>query len=148
MNKKSILLVEDNPDDEMLVLLALKNSQIMNEIAVVHNGEEALDYLFGMGPYSARDVTLQPQVILLDLKLPKVSGLEVLEHLRADARTRLIPVVILTSSTEDEDVIAGYRLGANSFLRKPMDFEHFSKAVEQMGLYWMMINEAPPKRLL
>jgi two-component system, response regulator len=144
MNEKIILLVEDNPDDEELTLRALKHNHIMNEVVVVHDGGEALDYLFATGKYAGRDPEKHPQVVLLDLKLPKVSGLEVLERVRADDRTKLIPVVILTSSSEEEDVINGYKLGANSYVRKPVDFKGFTEAVQQLGLYWILINEPPP----
>ncbi len=146
MDKKNILLVEDNPDDEELTLLALRESNILNEIIVVRDGAEALDYLFREGEYFEPDPSRMPQLILLDLKLPKVSGLEVLERLRADPRTRLIPVVILTSSSEEEDVIASYRLGANSYVRKPVEFHRFADAVRQLGLYWLLLNESPPGR--
>ena len=144
MSEKIILLVEDNPDDEELTLRALKHNHIMNTVVVVHDGGEALDYLFVSGNFAGRDPSLLPQVILLDLKLPKVSGLEVLERVRADERTKLIPIVILTSSSEDEDIINGYKLGANSYVRKPVDFKGFTEAVHQLGLYWMLINEPPP----
>ena len=142
-NNKVILLVEDNPDDEELTLLALKESNIVNEIVVTRDGAEALDYLFGTGKYAGRDVLQLPQLILLDLKLPKQGGLEVLERLRAAPRTRLIPVVILTSSSEEEDIVASYRLGANSYVRKPVEFHHFADSVKQVGLYWLLLNEAP-----
>ena len=144
MAEKIILLVEDNPDDEELTLRALKYNHILNEVIVVHDGGEALDYLFATGEFSGRISSLLPQVILLDLKLPKVSGLEVLERVRADDRTKLIPVVILTSSSEDEDIINGYKLGANSYVRKPVDFKGFTEAIQQLGLYWLLINEPPP----
>jgi len=142
MNGKIILLVEDNPDDEELTLLALKQSNVLNEITTVRDGAEALDYLFATGPYSDRRL---PQLILLDLKLPKLNGLEVLERLRADPRTELIPVVILTSSSEEEDIVASYRLGANSYVRKPVEFHRFADAVRQLGLYWLLVNETPPE---
>ncbi len=146
MNEKVILLVEDNPDDEELTLLALKESNILNEVVVARDGVEALDYLFGAGKWTGREPSQRPQIILLDLKLPKLSGLEVLERLRADPRTALIPVVVLTSSSEEEDVIASYRLGANSYVRKPVEFHRFVDAVHQLGLYWLLLNEAPPPR--
>ncbi len=144
MHKKTILLVEDNPDDEELTLLALKQSNILNEVIVVRDGVEALDYLFGSGKYAAPYKVLLPQIVLLDLKLPKLSGLEVLERLRLDPRTRFIPVVVLTSSSEEEDIVSSYRLGANSYVRKPVEFHQFADAVRQLGLYWLLINEAPP----
>jgi len=146
MRDNTILLVEDNPDDEELTLLALKESNILNGIVVARDGAEALDYLFGTGKYADRVASRLPQLILLDLKLPKLGGLEVLERLRADPRTGLIPVVILTSSSEEEDVIASYRLGANSYVRKPVEFHQFADAVKQLGLYWLLLNEAPPSR--
>jgi two-component system, response regulator len=143
MRNKSILLVEDNPDDEELTLLALRESRILNEVVVVRDGVEALDYLFATGPYAGQPPEL-PQVILLDLKLPKLDGLDVLQRLRASERTALIPVVILTSSSEEEDILASYRLGANSYVRKPVAFERFVNAVRQLGLYWLLLNEGPP----
>jgi len=141
---KVILLVEDNPDDEALTLRALKKSNVRNAVVVARNGVEALDYLFGTGVYAGRDVRLLPQVVLLDLKLPKIDGLEVLRRLRADERTSLLPVVILTSSKEEQDVISGYRNGANSYIRKPVDFVQFTEAVRQLGLYWLLLNENAP----
>jgi two-component system response regulator len=139
-----ILLVEDNPDDEALTLRALKKNNIRNEIIVARDGVEALDYLFGMGPHEGRDLSSMPQLILLDLKLPRVDGLEVLRRLRADESTRRLPIVILTSSTEEQDRINGYGLGANSYVRKPVDFNQFMAAVRQLGLYWLVLNEQPP----
>jgi CheY-like chemotaxis protein len=144
MIEKIILLVEDNPDDEALTLRALKKSNISNEVVVAHNGVEALDYLFGTGVHANRERPSLPQVILLDLKLPKIDGLEVLRRLRADERTSLLPVVILTSSKEEHDLISGYKLGANSYIRKPVDFVQFTEAVRQLGLYWLLLNEIPP----
>lgn len=144
MGEKIILLVEDNSDDEALTLRALKRNNIRNQVAVARDGAEALDYLFATGAYAGRDITLMPTVTLLDLKLPKVDGLEVLRRLRADERTRLIPVVILTSSKEEQDLINGYRLGANSYIRKPVDFNQFADAVRQLGLFWLVLNEPPP----
>jgi len=140
-----ILLVEDNRDDEALTLRALKKNNINNEVVVAHDGVEALDYLFGTGVHAGRDLSVMPQVILLDLKLPKIDGLEVLRRLRSDSGTRLLPVVILTSSTQEEDRIAGYGLGANSYVRKPVDFAQFIEAVRQLGLYWLILNEPAPK---
>jgi two-component system response regulator len=142
MDDKMILLVEDNPDDEALTLRALRKNNIKNVVVVAHDGVEALDWLFGRGPHAGRDVSLLPQVVLLDLKLPKVSGLEVLQAVRADPRTRRLPIVLLTSSKEEQDVIAGYDLGANSYVRKPVDFDEFAEAVRQLGLYWLVLNEA------
>lgn len=144
MNKKVILLVEDNPDDEELALLAFKKGQVANEVVVARDGVEALDYLFGTGPYTGRDLTQLPQMMLLDLKLPRVDGLEVLRRVRADARLRRLPVVILTSSREEEDLMRGYDLGANSYVRKPVDFTQFVDAVRQLQMYWLVLNEAPP----
>lgn len=147
MDNKIILLVEDNPDDEALTLRALKKNNILNEVVVAHDGVEALNYLFGSGMYTGRDISVIPQFILLDLKLPKVDGLEVLRRLRADKRTKLLPVVILTSSKEEQDLINGYDLGANSYIRKPVDFTQFMEAVRQLGLYWLVLNESPPRRV-
>lgn len=138
-----ILLVEDNPDDEALTLRALKKSNLRNEVVVARDGVEALDYLFGTGQYEGRDTNLMPHLILLDLKLPKIDGLEVLERLRADPRTELLPVVVLTSSIEQEDLIKSYRLRANSYVRKPVDFTQFAVAIQQLGLYWLVLNEKP-----
>jgi two-component system response regulator len=144
MNSKFILLVEDNPDDEVLTLRALKKNQILNEVVVTRDGVEALDFLFGTGAHLGRDVTAVPTVILLDLKLPKLDGREVLQRIRADERTRLVPVVILTSSKEEFDLAQTYRLGANSYIRKPVDFQQFIEAIRQVGLYWLVLNESPP----
>ncbi len=140
-----ILLVEDNPDDEELTLRALRKHNIANEVVVARDGAEALEYLFGTGKYEGRDPSDLPSVVLLDLKLPKVDGLEVLRTVRENPRTRLQPVVILTSSTEDRDRLAGYSLGANSYVRKPVDFLEFTEAVRQLGLYWLVLNELPPR---
>ena len=147
MGERVILLVEDNPDDEALTLRALKKNNITNKIVVARDGVEALDYLFGTGMYAGRDTSVEPELILLDLKLPKIDGFEVLKKLRADGRTRLLPVVILTSSKEQQDVVNGYGLGANSYVRKPVDFEQFVDSVRQLGLYWLVINERPPSEL-
>ena len=145
MDKKIILLVEDNPDDEAMTLRALKKNNIQNEVVVARDGEEALNYLFGdAGAGSGKNPPL-PMVVLLDLKLPKVDGLEVLRRIRADSRTRLLPVVILTSSKEEQDLSSGYSLGANSYVRKPVDFTQFVEAVRQLGLYWLILNEPPPR---
>lgn len=147
MKDKIILLVEDSPDDVDLAIRALKKNNILNEVVVAGDGAEALDYLFGTGKYEGRDMSIMPEVILLDLKLPKIDGLQVLKHLRADERTRLLPVVILTSSREEQDVINGYKFGANSYIRKPVDFNRFTEAVRQLGMYWLVLNELPPKKI-
>ena len=144
MSDKIILLVEDNPDDVELTLRALKTNNIANEVIVVGDGEEALEYLTATGKYEGRSLVDPPQVILLDLKLPKVSGLEVLRAVRADPRIRLLPVVILTSSSEEPDIITSYQLGANSYIRKPVDFNQFREAVRQLGLYWLVLNQTAP----
>ncbi|MBD2185994.1 response regulator [Planktothrix sp. FACHB-1355] len=142
MNHKKILLVEDNPDDEELTLLAFEESNLLGEVMVVRDGAEALDYLLGMGAYANRDVSFKPAVVLLDLKLPKMDGLEVLRRLRTDERTKFIPVVILTTSIEQEDIIKSYDLGCNSYIRKPVDYLQFIEAVRHMGLYWLFLNKA------
>jgi two-component system, response regulator len=144
MIRKVILLVEDNADDEALTLRALTRNNIGNEVVVARDGEEALDWLFCTGKYEARDPRQQPALVLLDLKLPKVDGLEVLKRIRDHAETRLVPVVILTSSREEQDRLRGYLNGANSYIRKPIDFAHFVEAVRQLGLYWLVLNEPPP----
>jgi len=144
MKDKIILLIEDNPDDVALTLRALENNNIKNDVVVVHDGADALDYLFGAGSYAGRDLTIMPQLTLLDLKLPKVDGLEVLRRVRANELTRLLPVVILTSSNEEQDRINAYGLGANSYVRKPIDFGQFVDAVRQLGLYWLILNEPAP----
>ena len=144
MSNGVILLVEDNPDDELLALRALRKNNVTNEVVVARDGVEALDYLFASGPHAGRDTSTMPRLILLDLKLPRVNGLEVLKRLRSDERTRLLPVVILTSSKERSDMLDGYGLGANSYVRKPVNFEQFIRAVEQLKLYWLGLNEAPP----
>jgi two-component system response regulator len=146
MNDKIILLVEDNPDDEALTIRALHKSNIRNEVVVARDGAEALDYLFGRGAHASRNTRVLPQLVLLDLKLPKVDGLDVLRAIRGDPRTRGLPVVILTSSKEDGDLIHGYDLGANSYVRKPVDFVAFADAVRQLGLYWLVLNEFAPER--
>src|SRR5215210_7371242 len=145
LESKMILLVEDNADDEELTLRALKKNHIGNKVFVVRDGAEALDFLFCTGSYADRDPGEMPQVILLDLKLPKVDGLEVLRRLRVDERTHALPIVILTSSTEEKDVIDGYQLGANSYVRKPVDFNEFLEAARQLGLYWLVLNKVPPR---
>jgi two-component system response regulator len=145
MDKRIILLVEDNPDDEALTLRALKKNNVLNEVVVARDGAEALDYLFGTGAHAGRDTSVMPQVILLDLKLPKVDGLEVLERIRADEQTKLLPVVLLTSSKEEQDLINAYNLGANSYIRKPVDFAQFTEAIRLLGLYWLVLNEPPPR---
>ena len=144
MENKHILLVEDNPDDEALTLRALKKNNIANQVVVARDGVEALDYLFGKGSHAGRDMSVVPQVILLDLKLPKVDGFEVLRRLRAEEHTKLLPVVILTTSNEEKDRLNGYGLGANSFVRKPVEFGQFIEAVRQLGLYWLLLNETVP----
>ena len=144
MNSKVILLVEDNPDDEELTLMALQKNNILNEVVVARDGVEALDYLFGEGAGSFSQRRLLPTLILLDLKLPKVDGLEVLKRIRSEERTRLLPVVVLTSSKEDRDLFESYSLGCNSYVRKPVDFAQFVEATRQLGLYWLLLNEAPP----
>lgn len=143
MKNNMILLVEDNPDDEELTLRALRKNNIGNNLVVARDGAEALDFLFCTGQYADRDPHDLPQVILLDLKLPKVDGLEVLSRIRSEERTHLLPVVILTSSREEQDLIKGYKLGANSYVRKPVDFNRFIEAVRQLGLYWLVLNELP-----
>lgn len=139
-----ILLVEDNPADAELTLHALRRNQLANSIRVVRDGEEALDFLFCRGPYHDRSFDRPPKVVLLDLKLPKVDGLEVLRQVKSDPRTRPIPVVILTSSKEEKDLINGYQLGVNSYIQKPVDFDKFRETVKQLGLYWLLVNEPPP----
>lgn len=144
MDDRVIVLVEDNPDDVELTLRAFKKSNIVNQVVVAHDGAEALDYLFGTGRYAGRDISIMPAVILLDLKLPKVDGLEVLRRIRADESTQLLPVVILTSSKEEQDLINGYKLGANSYILKPVGFEKFCCAIQKLGMYWLLLNEPPP----
>jgi len=145
MNSKDILLVEDNPSDVKLTKRALEQNQITNKLIVAEDGQEALDYLFATGQYAGRDVQDLPAVVLLDLKLPKIEGLEVLQRLRANELTRLMPVVILTSSSQEQDMIASYKLGANSYIRKPVDFKQFTDAVRTLGMYWLLLNEPPPQ---
>jgi len=144
MENKVILLVEDNPRDEALTMRALRKSNIVNDIIVARDGVEALDYFFGNKAQAEDDAVVMPQLVLLDLKLPKIDGLEVLRRLRADQRTRRLPVVVFTSSSEEEDMISSYSLGANSYVRKPVEFEHFLEATKQLGMYWLVLNEAPP----
>ncbi len=140
---KVILLADDNPDDVTMTVRALKKSNILNEVIVARDGFEALEYLFGTGKYSGRDTGIQPQVILLDLNMPRMGGIDVLRQIRADERTKLLPVVVLTTSTEEKDRIESYRLGTNSYVRKPVDFDQFSQAIHQLGLYWLLLNDAP-----
>jgi two-component system, response regulator len=146
MGNRMVLLVEDNPDDEELTLRALRKANVANEIVVARDGNEALEFLFGEGRHAGRDPTVMPAVVLLDLKLPKLNGIDVLGRVRADPRTRLVPIVVLTSSSEDEDMLRSYRTGANSFVRKPVEFGAFANAVTQLGAYWMLLNETPPER--
>jgi two-component system response regulator len=141
-----ILLVEDNPDDELLTLRALERNRIANRIVVARDGAEALDYLFGSGAYAGRDTSVLPQIVFLDLKLPKLDGLEVLKRIRAEERTSVLPVVVLTSSDEEQDIIDSYHLGANSYIRKPVDFAQFVETVGRLGMYWLVLNEPPPTR--
>jgi two-component system response regulator len=145
MNRNPILLVEDNPDDQTLILRALKKNNILNEVVLVRDGVEALDYLFSTGAHQGRDPDLMPQVVLLDIKLPKLDGLEVLKRIRADERTKRLPVVILTSSREQQDLMTSYDSGVNSYIQKPVDFNQFSEAVRKLGLYWILLNIPPPK---
>jgi CheY-like chemotaxis protein len=145
MKSTSILLVEDNPSDVKLTKRALEHNQITNELIVAEDGQEALDYLFATGRYEGRDVRDLPAVVLLDLKLPKINGLEVLQKIRANEFTRLMPVVILTSSDQEQDMITSYKLGANSYIRKPVDYRQFTDAVRNLGMYWLLLNEPPPR---
>ncbi|MEP6850816.1 MAG: response regulator [Acidobacteriota bacterium] len=144
MKDKVILLVEDNPKDEALTMRALKKSNVVNKVDVVRDGVEALDYLFCTGEYESRDPNVMPQLVLLDLKLPKMDGLQVLQKMREDERTKLLPVVVFTSSSEQEDMLKSYNLGANSYVRKPVEFEEFSEATRQLGVYWLLLNQPPP----
>jgi two-component system, response regulator len=146
MSGKFIVLAEDNPDDEELTRRAFKKNNVANEIVVVRDGVEALDFLFGVGTHAGRDSTIQPQVLLLDLNLPRLSGLDVLRRLRADERTRCLPVIVLTSSKQEEDVINSYSLGANAYVPKPVDFGHFVDAMRTLGLFWLVLNTTPPRR--
>jgi two-component system, response regulator len=143
MKNKVILLAEDNPDDIQLTLRALKKSNIMNDVVVTQDGVETIEYLFGTGKYAGRDTKVLPQVLLLDLKMPKMDGLEVLQRIRSDERTKLLPIVVLTTSSEDKDRVESYKFGANSYVRKPVDFNQFAQAVNQLGLYWLVLNETP-----
>jgi CheY-like chemotaxis protein len=147
MDKQVVLLVEDNPDDVELTLRAFKKNNLINEMVIATDGVEALDYLFGSGAYAGRDPSLLPQLVLLDLKLPRIDGLEVLRRIRADERTRLLPVVVLTSSKEEQDLVQSYTLHANSYIRKPVNFDRFIEAVRQLGLYWLVLNECPPAKV-
>jgi two-component system response regulator len=144
MKNKVILLVEDNPSDVKLTKRALEQNQIANKLIVAEDGREALDYLFGLGQHAGRDIRDFPAVVLLDLKLPRIDGLEVLKEIRSNEHTKLIPVVILTSSDQEKDLIASYKLGANSYIRKPVDFHQFAEAVRNLGMYWLLLNEPPP----
>ena len=146
MTEGIILLVEDNPDDEALTLRALKKGKILNEVVVARDGVEALEWLFGEGAHAGRDTHVQPQVILLDLNMPRLSGLEVLERIRKDPRTQVVTVVVLTSSKMEEDMLASYARGANSYVRKPVDFTEFAQAVQRLGVYWLLVNQMPPRR--
>jgi CheY-like chemotaxis protein len=145
MGAKMILLVEDNPDDEALTIRALQKNNILNEVVVARDGAEALDFLHGTGKYAGRDISILPEVVLLDLNLPKLNGLEVLKKIREDDRTGLLPVVILTTSNEDRDKVESYRQGCNSYIRKPVDFIQFNEAIRQLGMYWLLLNQGPPK---
>jgi two-component system, response regulator len=146
MKNRIILLVEDSADDEELTIRAFRKHSIRNDVVVARDGVEALDYLFGRNAYEGRDTSVVPEMVLLDLKLPKLDGLSVLRAIRADDRTKRLPVVILTSSKEERDLLEGYDLGANSYVRKPVDFTEFAEAVRQLGLYWLVLNERPPER--
>jgi two-component system response regulator len=145
MPQRFILLVEDNPDDEALTLRALSKHNVANSVVVTRDGAEAIDFLFGAGVHAGRDVSDLPQIVLLDLKLPKLDGFEVLRRIRSNERTRTLPVVILTSSKEDSDIAQGYRDGCNSYVRKPVNFDEFIEAARQLGMYWLLLNEGPPR---
>ncbi len=146
MSKNNILLVEDNPNDVTLTVHAMKKNKLVNEIVVTRDGVEALDYLFGTGLFEGRDTSLLPAIVLLDLKLPRVDGLDVLKRIRSDERTKYLPVIILTSSKEERDIIEGYSLGANSYVCKPVDFGEFMEAARQLGFYWLLLNQSPIAR--
>ena len=148
MKDKVILLVEDDARDEALTRRALEKSNIVNTVVVARDGAEALDYLFGTGKYEGRDLTKMPQLILLDLKLPRLNGMEVLQQIRTDERTKRLPLVVFTSSSEQEDMIKSYDLGANSYVRKPVDFEHFMEATKQLGMYWLVLNQPAPTEIV
>lgn len=148
MKQGAIVIVEDNPDDEALMLRAFKQHKLTNEIVVLHDGVEAIEYLLGTGAYAGRDTTQMPQVVLLDLKLPKLNGLDVLKRLRADPRTKIVPIVVLTTSKEEGDMVASYNLGANSYVVKPVDFTKFVESVKQLGLYWLLLNQTPERTTL
>ena len=143
MDRRIIMVVEDNEDDLELAIRAFKRNHLVNEVVVARDGVEALDYLFGTGPHAGRDLCIMPEVVLLDLKMPRLGGLEVLRRIRADERTRFLPVVVLTSSDEEKDMIDSYHYGVNSYIRKPVDFEQFTEAVRQLSLYWMVLNQCP-----
>lgn len=144
MSDKEILLVEDNPADEELTFRAFKKNNITNEVIVARDGEEALDYLFGTGTFAGRDIHIMPQLVILDLKLPKIDGLEILRRIRADERTRTLPVVVLTSSKEEQDITTAYDLGTNAYVRKPVNFVEFTEAVRNLGMFWLLLNEPSP----
>lgn len=148
MKQGTIVIVEDNPDDEALMLRAFKQHKLTNEIVALRDGVEAIEYLLGTGAYEGRDTTLMPQVVLLDLKLPKLNGLDVLKRLRADPRTKIVPIVVLTTSKEEGDMITSYNLGANSYVVKPVDFTKFVESVKQLGLYWLLLNQTPERTTL
>jgi len=143
-NSNLVLLVEDNPDDELLTIMAIEKNNLTIQIKIVRDGAEALDFLFGTGEYASRDLKIMPTIILLDLKLPKINGLDVLKKIRENPKTSLLPVVVLTSSKQDQDIIESYKLGVNSYIRKPVDFCQFTKTVNNIGMYWLLLNESPP----